>query len=247
LEDVFVGREAELSRLAELMELVRRGQPWLVTIEGESGMGNSALVRHFLAQSIGLPALSARADATESDVEYGVVLQLLRDVESVVLSRYPIFGQDVERSSSFAVGAQFLGVVGDLQADGPVVIVVDDVQWADSRSVEALSFMLRRLSVDSVFVVVIVRGDRESLDEPTRRMLVAVERTSRLAMSGLRLDDVKSLAEALGAPELPSDVRQRLYDSTGGHALYLRTVLSDRDALSGWGLMRCQCRRRWQP
>jgi DNA-binding CsgD family transcriptional regulator len=231
LEDVFVGRETEVARFAQVVERVQRGEPWLVTVEGESGIGKTALVRRCLPSSTGRPPLWARADPSESDAELGVVGQLLRGVEDRILRRYPLLRREVDSSSSFAVGAQMLGVVGDLQADGPVVLVVDDMQWADSRSAEALSFMLRRLSADSVLMVAVVRGDRDHLDEPTRRALTSVERRLRLRLAGLRLDDVGPLAAALGAAHLPSDILQRLYDSTGGHALYLQTLLIERDTL----------------
>ena len=61
----------------------------------------------------------------------------------------PVLAADGNGSpaSSFAVGAYLLEVVGEQGAKGPLAIVVDDLQWADRRSVEALTFMLRRLSV----------------------------------------------------------------------------------------------------
>jgi DNA-binding CsgD family transcriptional regulator len=207
----------------------------LVTIEGESGIGKTALARRSLAASPDLNVLWARADATESDLEYGVLEQLLRAVDRQVLSRYPVLAGDVARSAPFGVGAQMLGVVGDLQAEGPVAIVIDDVQWADARSVEALSFMLRRLSVDPVLVMVLVRGDRDHLEEATRRMLISVEQRLRLSLSGLGIGDVENLAAALGAPKLGADAVKRLYEGTGGHTLYLQTVLSDREGLERIG------------
>jgi DNA-binding NtrC family response regulator len=48
-EDVFVGRTAELAELADVVARVRDSQPWLVTIEGESGVGKTALARRCLA------------------------------------------------------------------------------------------------------------------------------------------------------------------------------------------------------
>src|SRR5207247_104192 len=101
-----------------------------------------------------------------------------------VLARYPLLAGDVVRSSPFAVGVQLLGVIGDLQRAGPVALVIDDVQWADRRSVEALSFAFRRLSVDAVVVILIVRGDRDQLDAPTRRMLLSVAQQRRMVLSG---------------------------------------------------------------
>ena len=235
VDDVFVGREAELARIAEVIARVRQGQPWLVTIEGESGIGKTTLAKRSVAASPDFTVLWACADATESDLEYGVLEQLLRGVDRQLLSRYPLLAGDVARSSPFAVGAQLLGVVGDQQADGPVAIVIDDLQWADPWSVEALSFMLRRLSVDPVLLMLTVRGDRDHLEEATRRMLISVQQRLRVPLSGLGLDDVAPLAAALGAPKLGADAIRRLYEGTGGHTLYLQTVLSDKDGLERTG------------
>ncbi len=230
-EDIFVGRAAELARLADVMARVSQGQPWSVTIEGESGIGKTALTRRFLASRSGLSALWAHADQGEASLEYGIIEQLLRGADRRVLARYPLLSGDIAVSSPFAVGARLLGAVGDQQADGPVALVVDDVQWADRRSVEALSFTLRRLSVDPVLVVFIVRGDRDQLDEPARQLLVSLPRRLRLPLSGLTVDDVAPLAAALGAGSLGFAAAQRLHDRTGGHTLYLQTLLSDPE---GW-------------
>ncbi len=233
--DVFVGRKAELARLADALARARQGEPWLVTIEGESGVGKTALARRSLASSDGLIALWARADPGEADLEYGLIGQLVRGVDRRVLARYPLLAGDVVRSSPFGVGVQLLGFVGELQAAGPVALVIDDMQWADRRSVEALSFAFRRLSVDAVAVVLIVRGGRDQLDAPTRRMLLSVAQQRHIVLPGLSVSDVAPLAAALGAGPLGSDAIRRLHDRTAGHTLYLRTVLSDQDGLERLG------------
>jgi len=234
-DDVFVGRKAELARLADVVARVRDGQPWLVTIEGESGVGKTALARRCLAAAVGLTALWARADPGEADLEYGIVGQLVRGVDRRALARYPLLAGEVVRSSPFAVGAQVLGMVGDQQGAGPVALVIDDVQWADRRSVEALSFTFRRLSVDAVAVILIVRDDRDQLDAPARQMLVSMAQRHRIFLQGLTVDDVAPLAAGLGAGSLGSDAIRRLHDRTGGHTLYLRTMLADAEGLERLG------------
>ena len=64
-EDVFVGRQAELARIGEAMARVRQGEPWLITVEGESGVGKTALIRHWVASLADVRVLWARADQAD--------------------------------------------------------------------------------------------------------------------------------------------------------------------------------------
>jgi AAA ATPase domain len=160
-------------------------------------VGKTALVRRCLARAAGVRVLSARADQAEADLDFGIVDQLLRAAGGTGPAVLPA-GSTGSAASSFTVGARLLEMVGDQQASGPVVIVVDDVQWADHKSVEALTFMLRRLSVDPVVAFVIYRGPVDRLDEAARRMLASVENRLRLPLSGLSPDEVASLAVRSG-------------------------------------------------
>ena len=73
----------------------------------------------------------------------------------------------------------------------------------------------------------IYRGASDRLDESAQRMLLSIENRLRLPLDGLRSADVASLAAALTAGPLDDEAVQRLYRGTGGHPLYLRTVLSE--------------------
>ena len=109
--DVFVGRVAELARVADVLARVKAGQPWLVTIDGDPGIGKTALARRFLAQASGVKVLSARADQTEADLDFGIIDQLLRAAGDAVPA-VPATGGAGPAASSFAVGAHLLEVVG---------------------------------------------------------------------------------------------------------------------------------------
>jgi DNA-binding CsgD family transcriptional regulator len=224
--DVFVGRAAELARVAEVVARVQAGQPWLVAIEGDPGMGKTSLARRCLAQAPDLQVLSARADQAETDLDFGIVDQLFR-VAGGTGPPVLLAGETGSSATSFSVGARLLEVVGEQQGTGPVAIVVDDLQWADHRSVEALTFMLRRLSVDPVLAVVIYRGPAGRLDEAAQRMLRSIENRLHIPLDGLRPEEVAALAAALTAGPLDDEAVQRLYLGTGGYPLYLRTVLSE--------------------
>jgi DNA-binding CsgD family transcriptional regulator len=224
--EVFVGRTAELARLAEVIARVEAGEPWLVTIEGDSGIGKTALARRCLAQASGVKVLSARADQAETNLDFGIVDQLLWAAGDAVPTA-PSTGGAGPAVSSFAVGAHLLEVVGGQQTTGAVALLVDDLQWADRRSVEALTFMLRRLSVDAVLAVVVYSGLGDRLGEAAQGMLRSVENRLDISLGGLGLDEVAALAAALTPGQLDSDAVHWLYQGTGGHPLYLRTVLSD--------------------
>ena len=224
--DLFVGRASELARVAEVVAWVKTGQPWLVAVEGDPGMGKTSLARRCLAQAPDLRVLSARADQAETDLDFGIVDQLLR-AAGEVMQPVLLAGETSSSTSSFSVGARLLEVVGEHQGTGPVAIVVDDLQWADRRSLEALTFMLRRLSVDPVLAVVIHRGPRDQLGEAAQRLLASVENRLHVQLGGLLPEDVAALAAALTAGPLDEEAVQRLYQGTGGYPLYLRTVLSE--------------------
>ncbi len=91
---------------------VRQGQPWLVTIEGESGVGKTALARRLMASAAGLTLLWARADPGETDLDHGIIGQFVRGVGQRVLAGYPLLAGDMMRATPFAVGAEFLELVG---------------------------------------------------------------------------------------------------------------------------------------
>jgi DNA-binding CsgD family transcriptional regulator len=224
--DLFVGRAAALASVAEVLTRVEAGQPWLVAIEGDPGVGKTALARRCLTGAAGLRVLSARAGQAETDLDFGIVDQLLRMAGGAVPAA-GLTGGTGSPASSFAVGARLLEVVGEQQSTGAVAIVVDDLQWADRRSVEALTFMLRRLSVDPVLAVVIYRGPSDRLDEAAQRLLLSIENRLSLPLGGLSPDEVASLSAALSAGSVNDETVQWLYRGTGGHPLYLRTLMSE--------------------
>jgi DNA-binding CsgD family transcriptional regulator len=170
--------------------------------------------------------LWARAGQAETDLDFGLADQLFRAAGGVVPPVLSVGGIG-SAASAFAVGARLLEVVGEQHAAGSVAIVVDDLQWADRRSLEALTFMLRRLSVDPVLAVALYRGPGGRLDEAAQRLLGSVENRLQIRLGGLGPEEVAALAEVLTAGPVEEEAVRWLYRGTGGHPLYLRTVLSE--------------------
>ena len=109
-----------------------------------------------------------------------------------------------------------------------VLVVVDDLQWADGPSARALLFAVRRLQADRVLVVVSARaGELSRLGEGWLRFLAGDHRAGRVRLGGLGPEEVVALGRALGAGELPRRAVSRLLEETGGNPLYCRAVLEE--------------------
>src|SRR3954464_11618993 len=75
------------------------------------------------------------------------------------MDRFPLLRPDRDvRADPLAVGADLLGALGAVPGEDPVLVVLDDLQWADPASVRVLVFALRRLRHDRVLVLAGVRG-----------------------------------------------------------------------------------------
>ena len=192
---VFVGRSAELGRVAEVIARVGSGTAVAGNHRRRTGRREESSGAALSGRARGRRRGCCRpSHQAEADLDFGLVDQLLRAAGRVSQLAGPAGGNEPP-VSSFAMGAQVLDVVGVQPAAGSTAIFLDDLQWADRKSVEALTFMLRRLSVDPVLAVVTYRGPWERLDGPAQRMLSSVENRLHVPLGGLGPDEVASPAE----------------------------------------------------
>jgi predicted ATPase len=159
VHDVFVGREEELATLRAVFADVRREGARTVVIEGEAGIGKSALVEHFLGELEGVPRLRASGDESESHVRFALADQLLR----------PSGGSAIGAAQHVAVGMELLEVMTSVGG----VVVVDDAHLADADSLRALLFAARRLAQSPVLVLLTVRDERLRADDAAGRPAAA--------------------------------------------------------------------------
>ncbi len=213
---VFVGRAAELDQLEAAAVAARDGQPMVVLVEGEAGIGKSTLLARFASGLPGATVLHASGDEAELRLPYGIMNQL-------------VAAELDEGVEPFAAGAELLGWLGQLCRGGEMVLaVIDDLQWADGPSARALLFAVRRLQADHVLVAVSARtGELSRLGEGWQRFLAGDHRVSRVRLGGLGPGDVVELGRALGMGKLPRWAVARLLEQTGGNPLYCRAVLEE--------------------
>ncbi|MCY0960402.1 LuxR family transcriptional regulator [Streptomyces sp. H27-H5] len=155
-----VGRDAEEKLLRGLLEDLRAGRPALVEVYGPPGIGRSALLHRAaaLAERAGIPVAAAQASPEEAGLPYGVAAQLHAQLLPAIapadhtVPRTPPHPGDV-RAGDARAGEAWTCRPADLCAvflaaarSRPLLLVVDDTQWADPQSLRWLQALARRLA-----------------------------------------------------------------------------------------------------
>jgi DNA-binding CsgD family transcriptional regulator len=244
---VFVGRENEIEALRAAWRSVTSGSARVVAIEGDPGIGKTALIETLLAE---VRAPVVRVTGVEADS-----LRPWRVLEQV-MARLPDPGhgdaaggalpgrRDPQASPSF-VGQ---GLTEALQAAGELTLLIDDAQWADRVSMAALQYTIRRLRDDPILLIVAYRrhGDHSLPEYQTVspglskawRQIFDGEQGLHLALDGLSPEDLLRLAAANGFPGLSPEGAGRLHEATGGnpgHVLELLGLIPMHSIVTGSG------------
>ena len=229
---IFVGRLPELNELAGALATARAGEPQVVLIQGEAGIGKTSLIFEFLSQQRGVLAIAASGDPAEAVLSYGVVRQLAAGADETspsaltglgLLSHGPRADAD-----PLAVGVELLALISSLQGKSAAAVVVEDLQWADPPSARALLFACRRLTADRVLVILSCRpGEMSQLGEGWARFVNGDRRASPMPLSGLDAEELSLLCRRLGRTEISQRVVHRLADHTGGNPLLARALLAE--------------------
>ncbi len=220
-----VGRGAELAVLAEVMDAVQAGRLGVVLVEGEAGIGKTTLVRAALAEATAR-VVWATGDEAETGLDHGVVDQLVRNAPLDARSRAGLF--DEIGGDPLRTGAALVRLLDgiDLDRDRPLAVVVDDAQWADGASLQALAFAARRLRRDPVVLCLVVRT--EGLDDLPANVLRLVDDAGRrLVVGPLDRAAVRLLAENQSGEVVTAPVADRLVEHTRGNPLHLVSLLEE--------------------
>jgi DNA-binding CsgD family transcriptional regulator/tetratricopeptide (TPR) repeat protein len=209
-DTVFVGRGEELAAIRSVVEAASGGRARVVWVEGDAGSGKTALVRRVLEE---LPAdftmLRAEADELAVNASMAVAGQL----------------GPTSSDGPFGAGVELLELLGTLQDSGPVAVIVEDLHWADAASRQALLTTARRLGDDRVVMLVTSRPGAAD-DDGWGRLIADPDRCQRVTLGVLSTDEVAELAGRSGVP-MTRRAAERLHRHTGGHPLYVQTLLRE--------------------
>ena len=256
-----VGREPELGALDAALSRAADGQPGIVVITGEAGIGKTRLVEEFVgrARTDGARALVGGClDLADDGLPYAPLTEALRtflrglsaeQVAEVLGPARDEIGRllpgigpvartaDRDRGlvsdarSGLAQASLFglvLGLLDDLAAGAPALLVFEDLHWVDRGTRDLITFLARNLERERILVVLTVRTDGLAPGDPVAVWLAALERdprTNRVELERLDRADVgRQVATILGARADEAQV-DRIHARSGGNPFFVEELV----------------------
>jgi DNA-binding CsgD family transcriptional regulator len=219
---MLVGREVECLRIDRALESARRGRSAVLLISGEAGVGKTSLLRYAIERAEAMNVVRATGVEFEAELEFSGLLELCRPLlhhlgDLPALQARSLRGvlglEEASVRDRFAVGVATLSLLAAAAEREPLLVVVDDLQWLDRPSADALRFAARRLFADRVAVIVAARhGEGVELEWPGSEELV---------VAPLDLGESRVVLERAVGSALPIAVVATLHTATGGNPLAL--------------------------
>ena len=230
-------RRRERGALDRLIDAVRAGASQVLVLRGEPGVGKTVLLDYLTRRAQHCQLLRAAGIQSEMELAFAGLHQLCGPM-LVRLDRLPVPQQEALRTAfglsagpppdRFLVSLAVLSLLSDAAGERPLVCVVDDQQWLDRASAQALGFVARRLTADPVGLVF---GTRVPGPE-----LVGLP---ELEVLGLCDADARALLDSVLAGPLDARVRDQIVAETRGNPLALIELprgLTPAQLAGGFGL-----------
>src|SRR5580698_1897080 len=230
-------RRGERGVLDQLVETVLSGESRVLLVRGEPGVGKSALLDYLAGRAAGCRVVRAVGVESEMELAFAGLHQLLTPVLDRA-ERLPAPQREALRTAfglsagpapeRFLVGLAVLGLLSEAAEGRPLICVVDDEQWLDRASVQALGFVARRLAADPVGLAFAARVPGPELAG-----------LPELLVRGLGQEDARALLDSALAGPVDERVRDLIVAETRGNPLALLELprgLSPAELAGGFGL-----------
>jgi DNA-binding CsgD family transcriptional regulator len=214
-----IDRGAERRLLDGVLREVRSGHSRVLVLHGDAGVGKSALMGYLASQAAGCRLIRAAGVESERELAYAALHQLcaplLDHLEHLPPPQRDALGTAFGLGAGptpdrFLIGLAVLSLLSEGADAQPLVCLVDDVQWLDRASAQALAFVGRRLGAEAVALIVasrVVSTDMATLPQ--------------MPVTGLREADARALLDAVLTAPLDERVRDQFIAETGGNPLAL--------------------------
>ena len=242
--DRFVGRTDQMRTLVRIIEDAVAGRAQVAVVHGEVGVGCSTVVAQ-LAPEIAVRGgafVRGRARRLQVRPPYGVWAELLEDLGQlpggapvgewrelpnlVPALASPTTACDGSGGSQFRLLEELAAYVGAAAASRPLVLVLDDMQWADEASWDALDHLAAKLGRASVAFLVVMRDDPRDPATVERRQKLRQAGAHDVALSRLTRDEVKRWVEAaFDHQEVGREFLSFIYRNAEGNPLFIGQLL----------------------
>ena len=231
------GRRSECAALNRLLEGVRAGHSGVLVVRGEAGVGKTALLEYAIESAPDLRVVRTLGVESEMELAFAAVHQLCAPMldrsESLPGPQRhalaSVFGLDGGTPPDrFLVALAALSLLSEAAAERPLLCVVDDAQWLDRASRQALGFVARRLLEESIVMLVATRERSDDFNG-----------LRELQLGGLRDADARALLRSVVPGRLDERVCERIVAETRGNPLALLELpkgLSPSQLAGGFGL-----------
>ncbi|WAZ19356.1 AAA family ATPase [Streptomyces cinnabarinus] len=249
-----IGRDQELDRLLGVLSRARAGEARAVLVAGDAGVGKTRVLDEVAARAArdGMTVLTGHCvDLGDVGLPYlpftevlGVLAGDARFAE--VLAAHPVVdrmlggGTDAARDSRLQLFEGMAGLLADLADVAPLLLVLEDLHWADQSSRDLLRFLLSRgvlqRPAGGVAVVASYRADDLHRRHPLRPLLAELVRlpsVERLELRPLADSEVTRLVRALEERPLPDTTVRRIVERAEGNAFYAEELLAATDTEAG--------------
>src|SRR5580700_2177565 len=219
---MLLDRLPERAALSGLLEAARAGRSGVLVLRGEPGVGKTALLDWAVESAAGLRVVRVAGVESEMELAFAALQQLcgpmldklegLPDPQREALG--VAFGLNIGAAPDrFLVGLAVLSLLSEAAGQQPLLCVIDDAQWLDRASAQALAFVARRLLAEPVALVVATHEPGEEL-----------RGLPELMVGGLGEGDAQELLSSVIRGPLEERVRDRILAETRGNPLALLEV-----------------------
>src|SRR5580693_3285320 len=231
------GRLNERGVLDRLVADVRVGEGRALVVRGEPGVGKTVLLDYLAGRAAGCLVLRAVGVQSEMELAFAGLHQLCAPMLEHAQA-LPVPQREALRTAfglsagpvpdRFLVGLAVVGLLSETAGERPLICVVDDQQWLDHASAQALGFAARRLAADPVGLLFATRAPGQD-----------VAGLPELVVEGLAEDDARALLESVLPGPLDERVRDRVIAETRGNPLALLELprgLTPGQLMGGFGV-----------